>query len=388
VASTGDSMIFQDAYRGRRVLVTGDTGFKGSWLAIWLVQLGAEVGGFADTTPTTPSHFVAAGIGERIRHFAGDIRDKDRLGEVIDEFQPEIIFHLAAQALVRRSYADPVRTFEVNAFGSLNLLDAVRHRAYVRSVVMITSDKCYQNVEWVWGYRETDRLGGDDPYSASKACAEVICHSYIASFLNGRNEFAAVATARAGNVIGGGDWADDRIIPDCMRAWSRGEEVIVRSPASTRPWQHVLEPLSGYLWLGANLHRRNERVIGESYNFGPDTGVDASVLELITRMSDHWPAARWAIDDAAGQTRHEARLLKLSCDKALADLRWRPTLTLDETIRLTSEWYSRYYAERTDVFDMTSRHIETYCAYAAERNAAWIAPAAARATVPAVKTGV
>lgn len=281
--------MFGHIYEGRRVFVTGHTGFKGSWLTAWLLQMGAEVAGFSDAVPTAPSHFDVIGLGGRIRDYRGDVRDRKALIEAMREFKPEIVFHLAAQALVRASYDNPADTIEVNAMGTLNVLEAVRVTPSVEAVVSITSDKAYRNDEWVWGYRETDHLGGYDPYSASKGCAEIIAHSYFKSFFGDPVNAPYCATTRAGNVIGGGDWAADRIVPDCARAWSEGREVEIRSPHATRPWQHVLEPLSGYLWLGAKLfaaHRdavkagkgdgchEGFRLDGEAFNFGPSS--DAS----------------------------------------------------------------------------------------------------------------
>ena len=242
---------FNDGYNGRRVLVTGHTGFKGSWLSLWLKQLGAEVGGFSMGTPGPLSNFELLGLEKHLHHYVGDIRDLSRLAQVIDEFKPDIVFHLAAQALVRHSYTDPVTTFETNTMGMVNLLECVRTRPWISAAVLITSDKAYRNVEWCWGYRETDALGGNDPYSGSKSCADLVAQSYFHSYL--RHTPTRIAITRAGNVIGGGDWADDRIVPDCIRAWSVGESVTVRSPQATRPWQHVLEPLSGYLLLAKNL---------------------------------------------------------------------------------------------------------------------------------------
>ena len=335
--------MFAATYQRRRVLVTGHTGFKGAWLSAWLVELGATVGGFSKDVPTTPALFTAARLAERIEHHDGDVRDRARLAEVLDGFRPEIVFHLAAQALVRQSYADPVTTFETNAIGTLNVLDAVRTRPGVRAVVLITSDKAYRNAEWVWGYRETDALGGDDPYSGSKACAELIAHSYIKSFFGGSAGLAAVATTRAGNVIGGGDWAADRIVPDCMRAWAEGRPVLVRNPHATRPWQHVLEPLSGYLTLGAQLWQRDARASGSAYNFGPDSSVNHPVAELIGHLAARWPGAVWETDPAASAGPHEATLLKLSCDRALAELKWRPVLSFDECVRFTATWYRQFY---------------------------------------------
>ncbi len=369
----GGSLIFGDIYAGRRVLVTGDTGFKGSWLALWLHELGATVAGYAIDVPTVPSHFEAAALGTRIRHFDGDIRDRTRFAAVVDEFAPELVFHLAAQALVRRSYAQPAETFEVNALGTLNVLEVLRERPMVRAAVLITSDKAYRNVEWTWGYRETDALGGEDPYSGSKGCAELIAYSYIHSFFKSNPALSRIATTRAGNVIGGGDWAPDRIVPDCVRAWAEHRSITVRNPRATRPWQHVLEPLSGYLWLGSQLWKREARVDGQAYNFGPDAAVNHPVDALIREMAQYWRGAEWHLDPAAGQGRPEATLLKLSCDKALADLGWRAVLSFSEAVRFTSEWYIHFYGrERRDMYDVSRAQIGEYCASACAHGLPWI----------------
>lgn len=364
--------MFGNIYSGRRVLVTGHSGFKGSWLSLWLLELGAEVAGYSLSIPSEPSNFGAIGLQPRIRNYWGDIRDRDRLEEAFDDFRPEIVFHLAAQSLVRRAYVDPAGTFEVNTIGTMNVLECIRQRPSVSSAVIITSDKCYQNVEWVWGYRETDVLGGDDPYSGSKACAELVCSAYIHSFFEGKGAATGIATARAGNVIGGGDWAEDRIIPDCVRSWSKGETVIIRSPKATRPWQHVLEPLSGYLWLGSNLWRRKSTVIGASYNFGPPPTVDHPVEELVQSIHQHWPAANWTVGEWDSTAPPEANLLKLSSDKALEELGWSTTLVFDQTVQFTSEWYQKFYDNvDQDLFEFSQRQIADYCRLAKEKSLAW-----------------
>ncbi|HWA24558.1 MAG TPA: CDP-glucose 4,6-dehydratase [Lacunisphaera sp.] len=364
--------MYSGVYKGRRVLITGHTGFKGSWLATWLMRLGAEVGGLSLDTPSTPSNFEILGLQKRLRHYVGDVRDYRRVAEVMQEFRPEMVFHLAAQALVRRSYADPVATFTTNAMGSLNVLEGIRHCPEVRAAVMITSDKCYRNVEWTWGYRENDMLGGEDPYSASKGCAELIAYSYLNSYFKPEAGGAFVATARAGNVIGGGDWAEDRIVPDCMRSWSKGTAVVVRSPQSTRPWQHVIEPLSGYLHLGGELWRRNQAVAGQSYNFGPDATVNQPVITLIKALGSYWPNAQCAVESRGPATKPEARLLKLCCDKALAELNWKAVLTFEETVQLTGEWYQHYYQKRdADMHAVTMGQLDAYCGHAKARGLGW-----------------
>ncbi len=363
--------MFRDAFRGRRVLVTGHTGFKGSWLSTWLQELGAEVAGYSVDIPTTPANFEALQLADLVQHHIADVRDRGTLERVFDSFRPQVVLHLAAQALVRKSYVDPIHTFEVNALGTANVLEAIRQRPWIECAVIVTSDKCYRNVEWVWCYREQDTLGGDDPYSGSKAAAEMVFHSYARSYFRDPGG-TRVVSARAGNVIGGGDWAPHRLVPDCVRSWATGAPVILRNPTATRPWQHVLEPLSGYLWLAAALLSRDDGVAGESFNFGPSASVDQSVAELVEAMGTHWPAARWELDGRANQDHPEARLLKLSCDKALATLGWKATLSFDETVRLTSEWYKAYYEDpRTNVMSVTRGQIAEYCERARTRKISW-----------------
>jgi CDP-glucose 4,6-dehydratase len=372
---TGDSnLMFDGVYNGRRVLVTGNTGFKGSWLTLWLLDLGATVAGYSLGVPTEPSNFVASGLRERIRHVDGDVRDRDRLARALDDFQPDCVFHLAAQALVRRSYADPITTFETNAFGTLNLLEALRTRPSVRAAVLITSDKSYRNVEWPWGYRETDTLGGEDPYSGSKACAELIAHSYHHSFFRSRSDLARIATTRAGNVIGGGDWAQDRIVPDAVRAWSSGATLTVRHPRATRPWQHVLEPLSGYLRLGQQLLAHDARVVGEAYNFGPDATVNEPVEALLGLMARAWPSAEWRVDESTRNAQPESTLLKLSCDKALAHLGWRAALSFPDAVGMTIDWYRRFYeSPGAGMFAFSSEQVRAYSARACAAGLPWAA---------------
>jgi CDP-glucose 4,6-dehydratase len=364
---------FENCYRGRRVLVTGHTGFKGSWLALWLDQLGAEVAGYALNVPTQPANFEILGLKQRIRHYEADIRDQVSLARALDEFRPEVVFHLAAQSLVRASYEDPVLTFATNAMGMVSLLECVRARPWIRTAVLITSDKAYRNDEWCFGYRETDTLAGRDPYSCSKSCADLIAQSYFHSFLKGSP--TSIATTRAGNVIGGGDWAEHRIVPDCMRAWSNGKSVAVRSPEATRPWQHVLEPLSGYLWLGARLLVGQLGLAGEAFNFGPDAGVDLSVAQLIGAMAARWPSVQWHVPEQPSPQAHEATLLKLSCDKVLHHLHWRPTLAVHETIELTVDWYRLWHEHSHEMRQFSQGQIERYCNLAHARGMLWAAGA-------------
>jgi CDP-glucose 4,6-dehydratase len=360
---------FNDVYRGRRVLVTGHTGFKGSWLSMWLKQLGAEVAGFSIGIPSPRSNFESLDLEQHLQHYVGDIRDSFRLAQVIDDFKPEIVFHLAAQALVRHSYADPVTTFETNTMGMVNILECIRTRPWISTAVLITSDKAYRNVEWCWGYRETDALGGNDPYSGSKSCADIIAQSYFHSFL--RHTPTRIAITRAGNVIGGGDWAEDRIVPDCFRAWSLGESVEVRSPTATRPWQHVLEPLSGYLWLGAKLFQQADGLNGESFNFGPDANVNQTVAELLDAMALRWPSAQWQVPEGCEVSSHEAQLLKLSCDKALFHLRWQAIMQFSETVNYTVDWYRSWHQDGEDMHNYTVDQIEQYSQMAKTRGAVW-----------------
>ena len=360
---------FADVYRGRRVLVTGHTGFKGSWLAVWLQHLGAEVAGFSLDVPSTPSNFELLGLQNRIHHYVGDVRDRARLAQVMDEVNPDMVFHLAAQALVRRSYADPVLTFETNVLGMLNVLEVTRSRPSIEVAVLITSDKAYQNVEWTWGYREIDQLGGHDPYSGSKSCADLLAQSYYHSFF--REASTRVAITRAGNVIGGGDWAADRIVPDAIRAWSTNDAVAVRSPRATRPWQHVLEPLSGYLWLGAELWRKREGLDGEAFNFGPDAHVNETVAELLDAMSARWPNAKWHVPEGFEQGGREATLLKLSCDKALQLLNWRAVLQFPETVGFTVDWYRTWHQRDQDMYGYALGQIEEYCRLAGLKSLPW-----------------
>ncbi|MEC9376116.1 MAG: CDP-glucose 4,6-dehydratase [Pseudomonadota bacterium] len=316
--------------------MTGHTGFKGSWLAFLLHEMGAEVMGFALPPATPDNHFDLLGLDEKIKHVVGDIRDFSLLSSTLNEFQPEFVFHLAAQALVRPSYDDPVTTFSTNIMGSINLLDSVRQCESVRSLVYITSDKCYENVEWIWGYRENDQLGGRDPYSGSKAAAEIVFSSYSRSFFEQRPSLGA-ATTRAGNVIGGGDWAEDRIIPDCIRAIEAGDPIRIRNPGATRPWQHVLEPLAGYLLLAVRLYEEPQRW-GGSWNFGPSTHEVRTVQNVAEVIIGHLGKGYIEIVECLTQV-PEARLLQLNCDKAHQLLGWYPRWHAEKALEETALWY-------------------------------------------------
>jgi CDP-glucose 4,6-dehydratase len=358
-------------FKGKTVIVTGHTGFKGSWLSLWLVNLGAKVVGISIDTPSKPSHFKAANIKTHIDDRRLDIRDTKSLRKMIKEIQPDFVFHLAAQALVRPSYESPLDTISTNALGSASVLDALRVLTKPVVAVMITSDKAYDNVEWVWGYRETDRLGGKDPYSASKGMAELAIRTYIESFFNQPDSNVRVGIARAGNVIGGGDWAVDRIVPDCMQAWSRNETVDIRSPEATRPWQHVLEPLSGYISLALQLSQSND-MHGEAFNFGPPSRQNHSVRELINEMEKYWDHVRWNDTSKNIKHLHEAGLLKLNCDKALYDLNWMPTLRFEQTVEMTVEWYKEFYEnEQNSMLNFTMSQIEQYTQFARDLKMTW-----------------
>ncbi len=364
--------MFAEQYRDKKVFITGHTGFKGSWLCSWLLSLGADVAGYSLDFPGSPNNFQVLGLENRLRHISGDVRHRSALAGAVKAFQPDIIFHMAAQALVRPSYEDPAATFETNAMGTLNLLEAVRACPSVKAVVCITSDKCYRNDEWVWGYRETDHLGGEDPYSASKACAEIIAHSYFKSFFR---QGPRMATVRAGNVIGGGDWAQDRIVPDCAKAWANGEAAQIRSPWATRPWQHVLEPLSGYLWLGAKLLAGDESplpISHEAFNFGPAADVNSSVADLAEALGSHWPDFHTVMDKTGALGKKECTLLKLCCDKSLAHLAWKATLNFTQTVAFTANWYHAYYrGQNTDMYAFTLAQIAEYCALAGKKELKW-----------------
>ncbi len=360
---------FNNAYSNKRVLVTGDTGFKGSWLSLWLIYLGADVAGFSNKIPTKPSNFEILDLKNNLQHYEGDIRNKEKLSEVIDDFKPEIIFHLAAQAIVSESFEDPVLTYETNIMGMVNLLDCIRQRDWIDAAILITSDKAYRNDEWCWGYRETDVLGGYDPYSGSKSCADLVAQSYFDSFF--KDSDTRIAITRAGNVIGGGDWAANRIVPDCIRAWTKGKTVNVRNPNATRPWQHVLEPLSGYLWLGSNLLMRTEGINGEAFNFGPDSDVNQTVAELLDAMSSKWMKAKWSSISSQKLDGHEATLLKLSYDKALFFLDWKAVLKFSETVAFTINWYKTQHEDTENLYEFSNHQIEKYSELANKRGLRW-----------------
>ena len=407
--------MFGGLYAGKRVLVTGHTGFKGSWLCEWLLGLGAKVTGYSLPPPAPPALFEQLGLAGRLRHIVGDIQDLPGLSRAVQAARPDYVFHLAAQTIVRDSYVKPVETFMVNLMGTVHLLEALRSVSHPCAAVFVTTDKCYENREWVYGYREEDPLGGHDPYSASKATAELAIASYRRSFF--QSHPVRIASARAGNVIGGGDWAVDRIVPDCMRALARGKPIPVRNPKATRPWQHVLEPLSGYLWLGACLDggqgtedgrrktedggqraegrgrktedgRQKSEIRGQkasaqlstidhqlsarldtAFNFGPGHESNRTVVELVTEVLKHWPG-RWQ-DQSDPNAVHEAKLLQLATDKATALLRWAPVWTFPTTIEQTVRWYREAARQPQSIPALTTRQIQLYSGAAAQAGLRW-----------------
>jgi CDP-glucose 4,6-dehydratase len=365
---------FVGSYAGRPVLVTGHTGFKGSWLTTWLIELGAAVIGYSlPDSPTTPSLFEAAKLGGRITDVRGDVCDLEQLRQVMAAYRPQIVFHLAAQPIVLRGLEQPKATFDVNAGGTVNVLETARTADSVRALVCVTTDKVYENEEWAWGYRENDRLGGRDPYSASKAMAELAIAAYRHSFFSaGQNgtHGVAVASARAGNVIGGGDFADYRLVPDCLRALLAGEPIVVRNPHSIRPWQHVLESLSGYLWLGAKLLQEGAP-FAEAWNFGPLEQKGVTAQALVEKLIDLWGVGSWLHTHPAVQAA-ETGQLRLSWEKAAARLGWRPIYTWEEALAEIVAWFQAY-RQGQDMYQVTCGHIHTYMRQARALQVAWAA---------------
>ncbi len=354
-------MIDRKFWNGKRVFVTGHTGFKGSWLSLWLQELGAEILGYSLQPPSNPSLFELANVAKGMISVLGDVRDLEHLKKVVIDFQPEIVIHMAAQPLVRRSYQAPVETYATNVMGTVNLLESVRHVSSVKAVVDITSDKCYENREWHWGYRERDALGGYDPYSSSKACAELVAASYRNSFFNidtYQEHGVALATTRAGNVIGGGDWAADRLVPDILKALLKQESVLIRNPDATRPWQHVLEPLNGYLLLAERLYQDGVKY-ADAWNFGPDSANVETVGWIADRLYDLWgDGLTWQRDQQTTHA-HENTFLKLDCSKAQNQLGWRPQLDLDSTLRWIVSW-TKAYQSGEEMRSVTQEQIQEF----------------------------
>jgi CDP-glucose 4,6-dehydratase len=368
------SMPLADTYRGKQVFLTGHTGFKGSWLTEWLLQLGAKVTGFSLPPPTEPALFDQLGLGTRLHHLIGDVRDLRAMRQAIDEARPDYVFHLAAQSLVRLSYAQPVETYATNVMGTVNVLEAVRLAGRPCTVVAVTTDKCYENKEQVYSYSEDDPLGGHDPYSSSKGAAELVISAYRRSYFSSPDSMVRLASGRAGNVVGGGDWAIDRIVPDCVRSLQQGKPIPVRNKVATRPWQHVLEPLSGYLWLGACLAQAGQgsqlSTLASAFNFGPAPASNRTVAEVVQEMIKHWPG-RWE-DKSDPSAVHEAKLLNLSTDKALSLLKWKPVWSFEQTIAQTASWYrsaATFGPEETA--GLTRRQITDYTTAAGAEGIAW-----------------
>lgn len=347
------------AFAGRSVFVTGHTGFKGSWLSLWLARLGAQVTGYALPPCSTPSMFELARVEKSLaRHQVADIRDPSALNAAMQAARPEVVFHLAAQPLVRRSYREPAETWSTNVMGTVHLLEAVRTCPSVKAVVVVTTDKCYENREWLWGYRECDPLGGNDPYSASKAGAELVVQSYRKSFFSSGGPL--LASARAGNVIGGGDWSEDRLIPDAARAVASCQPLCIRNPAATRPWQHVLESLHGYLLLASRL-LAGEAAFADAFNFGPDAADNLTVAEVLTRLQEHWPELAWQMDRQAGSAPHEAGFLYLDSSKARRQLGWQPTWELTTGLSKTAAWYRTVERTPVEARAITEQQLDEFC---------------------------
>lgn len=355
--------INKDFWQGKKVFITGHTGFKGAWLCKWLMGMKADVSGFSLPPATNPNLFSLLNLDSQMHHMLGDIRDLKLLKERITEVDPDIVIHMAAQAIVRESYQNPIETFEVNAIGTAHLLETIRYTRNTKAVVCVTSDKCYDNREWPWKYRETDSMGGWDPYSASKGCSELIISSYRNSFFNKKEldkHGIAIASVRAGNVIGGGDWGQDRLIPDIMRAFSDGKSVVIRNPLATRPWQYVLDLLSGYLTLAERLYSAGSEYM-EAWNFGPNDNDEKPVREIVAFITRLWGNnAKWELDKDIASNPHEAYSLKLDSSKSRSRLGWAPKLTLEKSLKFVVDWYKHYYSSRESMQDFTEAQISLF----------------------------
>lgn len=364
---------FDNCYNNKKVLITGHTGFKGSWLTQWMLMLGAEVVGISDIIPTEPALFNILHLENKIKHYFEDLRNPSEISAIINQEKPDFIFHLGAQPIVSLSYKDPLQTISTNVMGTAHVLNSLLNSDFNCNVIVVTSDKCYDNLEWIWGYKETDQLGGKDIYSGSKGAAELVAKSYYHSFFKKEDSKIQLATVRAGNIIGGGDWAQDRIVPDMIRAWSSGKKLSMRSPNSTRPWQHVLDPLSGYLMVGSKL-QMDDQYNGESFNFGPRHEINKPVIDLVQDMAKLWGFENF--DDCYeiidNKTFKEASLLRLNCDKALLELKWNPVLFHEENIEFTGNWYHEYLKSSNNIISFTETQIEDYCSLALERGNSWV----------------
>tara|TARA_B100000686_G_scaffold299916_1_gene334060 strand:+ start:82 stop:1170 length:1089 start_codon:yes stop_codon:yes gene_type:complete len=352
-------MLLFNLFKNKTVLVTGHTGFKGSWLTSWLVLLGAKVIGVSINIPTMPSHFKATKLQDKINDKRMDIRNLELLKKTFKKHQPDYVFHLAAQALVKKSYFDPIYTWKTNTIGTLNVLESLREIRKKCIAVIITSDKSYKNMEITRGYKENDILGGKDPYSASKASAELAIQSYISSFFPYKKTKVFIGIARAGNVIGGGDWSENRLIPDCVKSWSKNKKVLIRNPQSTRPWQHVLEAIWGYLLLASCL-KKNKKLHGEVFNFGPNNSKNYSVLFLVKLIKKYWKQTSWKISNKRKNNFYESNLLKLNSNKAKTKLKWKCILSFDETINMVADWYKSYYLKPKKMHDISLNQIKSY----------------------------
>ena len=348
--------LFNNSYKNRKVLITGHTGFKGTWLSLWLIMMGADVVGFSNNKKTVPSLFEVLKLKKKLKSYNGDISNFSEINKVIKKFQPEVIFHLAAQALVKESFKNPIQTFKSNSLGTLNLLLASNQSKKLKSIIMITSDKVYKNLEIKRGYKEKDILMGSDPYSASKSCAEIIINMYLKSFLNNRK--VKICIVRAGNVIGGGDWSPDRIIPDLIKQWAKSKDLKIRNPNSTRPWQFVLEPIGAYLYLGSLLLRNKNKINNESFNIGPKKNLDKKVSELIKLAKKSLKNLKYSV--SKDNSKKEAKLLKLNCSKVFKLTGWKPIYNFNETVKNTIAWYINFYLKKKDNLEYSVKEIEKY----------------------------
>ena len=346
-------------FKGKKVLITGHTGFKGSWLTVWLQILGAKVIGVSNGFPSFNNHYQLLNLNKKILNKNLDVRNLILLKKFVKKNQPDFVFHLAAQSIVNLSYKDPLKTWSTNTIGTINLLESLRQLKKKCVAIIITSDKCYENLEIKRGYNEKDRLGGKDPYSASKASADIAIRSYISSFFSHKKNKVHIATARAGNVIGGGDWSANRLIPDCVRSWSKKNKALIRSPHSTRPWQHVLEAIYGYITLAINLNK-NPSLHGQAFNFGPANQQNYKVISVVKLMKKYWENVSWKLHKNNNKTFKESSLLKLNSQKAKKILRWRSVLTFKENIFLVANWYKNFYLDSKQAYKLTSSQIVFY----------------------------
>jgi CDP-glucose 4,6-dehydratase len=346
-------------FKNKKVLITGHTGFKGSWLTMWLNILGARVAGISNNFPSSQNHYKLLNLNKKILSKNLDIRNLESLKKFIKKYQPDFVFHLAAQSIVKVAYENPIQTWSTNTIGTVNILESLRQLKKKCIAIIITSDKCYENLEIKRGYHENDRLGGKDPYSASKASADIAIRSYISSFFSHKNNNVLIAIARAGNVIGGGDWSPNRLIPDCIRSWSKKKKVLIRSPNSTRPWQHVLEAIYGYITLAINLSK-NKNLHGQAFNFGPANNQNYKVISVIKLMKGYWQSVSWKLYKNKNKNFKESSLLKLNSEKAKKNLKWKSVLTFKENIFLVINWYKNFYLNSKQAYKLTSDQIEIY----------------------------